>query len=74
VQTAENGRKFIPAAKVWRERYQVTAMTGWRWENNPDLGFPRPYYIGRFKYFAEDELEAFEQSRPRERQHEECAA
>jgi predicted DNA-binding transcriptional regulator AlpA len=49
-------------------------MTGWRWENDPELNFPKPYYIGRFKYFAEDELEAWERSLPRSRQTAEAAA
>lgn len=59
-------KKFIPAPKVWKERYGVTSMTGWRWEHDPDLGFPRAYYVGRYKYFAEDELEAWERALPRE--------
>jgi hypothetical protein len=64
-QVGSRDKKYIPASKVWRDRYGVSPMTGWRWEHDGTLGFPKPYYMGRFKYFAEDELEAWERSLPR---------
>ena len=36
-------------------------MTGWRWDNDPTLNFPKPYRIRKRKYRAEDELDEFDQ-------------
>jgi hypothetical protein len=30
---------LVPDPLVWRE-FGITSMTGWRWSNDPDLGFP----------------------------------
>ena len=49
-QVRSRDKKYIPASKVWRDRYGVSPMTGWRWEHDGTLGFPKPYYMGRFKY------------------------
>ena len=57
--------EFIPAPKVL-ERYGVSDMTLWRWLKDPALGFPRPVYIGRFRYFRISELDAWERALPRE--------
>ena len=55
---------FLPARAVW-ERYGVTSMTLWRWTRDPEMGFPRPFYLGRYRYFRIAELEAWEASRQR---------
>jgi predicted DNA-binding transcriptional regulator AlpA len=31
-------------------------MTIHRWLNDPDLNFPRPVYIGRYRYWVLEEL------------------
>jgi hypothetical protein len=54
-------QKLMPDYKVWRDRYNVTAMTGWRWDRDPDLGFPKPVYIQGRKYRNVDELDAFDE-------------
>ncbi|MDB5444728.1 MAG: transcriptional regulator [Phenylobacterium sp.] len=51
---------YLSATQV-RQRYgNVSQMTIWRWLNNPELGFPRPHYIARRRYFLLTELEAFD--------------
>ena len=55
---------FLPASAVWR-RYGVTSMSIHRWLADPDLGFPKPFYLGRFRFWRIAELEAWESTRPR---------
>ncbi len=57
---------YIPGPKV-RTRYNVTDMTIYRWLNDEDMDFPRPYYFGRFRYWLLAELEAWERAQPRRR-------
>jgi hypothetical protein len=52
---------YLPGPKV-RERYGRTDMTIHRWLNDPEMGFPRPHYFGRFRYWRIDELEAWERA------------
>lgn len=44
----------------------VSRMTLWRIEREPD--FPTPIIVRGRKYYYEDELEVFEESRRRQRQ------
>ena len=37
----------------------VSDMTVWRWLKNPELGFPRPVYIARRRYWKEAEVLAW---------------
>lgn len=50
--------EFVPDPKVWAE-LGVSAMTGWRWTNDPSLGFPPAIKIGRRNYRSRHALEAF---------------
>jgi predicted DNA-binding transcriptional regulator AlpA len=59
--------EYLPAQAVW-ERYGVSSMTGWRWLHREDMKFPRPVYIGRFRYFRVTELQQWERGLPREMQ------
>jgi predicted DNA-binding transcriptional regulator AlpA len=54
--------QYLPARQVW-ERYGVTSMSLWRWLRDPDLRFPRPMRIGRFRYWRLSDLVAWEWSR-----------
>lgn len=65
LQSPEN-KRYLPARKVW-ERYDVTQMTIHRWLRDERMTFPKPIYLGRFRYWDEAELESWEQSRIRER-------
>lgn len=53
---------FLPARHVW-ERYGVTPVTLHRWLADPRLAFPRPTYIGRFRYWKLAVLEQWERER-----------
>lgn len=63
---------FLPARAVW-ERYSVTAMSLYRWLADDTLVFPRPVYIGRFRYWRRSELEEWERTRPRVHQRKTAA-
>lgn len=61
VSTKTDMRRLIPDPQVWK-RYGVTSMTGWRWDRNASLNFPKAVVINRRKYRYEDELEAWERA------------
>lgn len=50
--------ELVPDPKVWRE-FNITPMTGWRWTNDPDLGFPPPIKIRTRCFRSRRALEAF---------------
>ena len=56
-------RKLLTAPQV-RERFgDISDMTLWRWLESPTLGFPRPVYIQRRRFFDAAEIEAWEAKR-----------
>ena len=55
-------KRYLPANQVW-ERYGISFMTLNRWIKRTDIEFPKPIYLGRYRYFDIDELEAFERKR-----------
>lgn len=61
---AATSLEYLPARKVW-ERYGVTSMTIARWLDNEDMGFPRPVYLGRYRYWKLSDLEVWERERAR---------
>lgn len=63
---------WLSAKSTWT-RYNTTSMSLWRWLKDPALGFPRPIFIGRFRYFKLSELEAFDREREAERDRERAA-
>jgi len=61
MQTPSTG--YIGARAV-RARYDgASDMRIWRWLHKPELGFPKPIYINRRRYWNVVELEAWERSR-----------
>ena len=58
-------KRLLPDPQVC-ERYGVTGMTLYRWDRDPDLGFPKPIYIRGRKYRDERELDAFDATRERD--------
>lgn len=60
-----DGVRYVPARFVL-ERYSTNQMTLWRWIRSEHLGFPKPIYIGRQRFWNLGELEAWE-ARQRER-------
>jgi hypothetical protein len=64
-----SGRKLVRL----RDRYPTASrMTRWRIRHEPS--FPAAVVIRKIEYYYEDELQAFEQSRRRTRQHATAAA
>ena len=59
-------QQLISDRKVM-ERYDVTAMTLWRWDKDPNLNFPKPIRIRGRKYRSAEELDAFDAKRAAER-------
>lgn len=49
---------LVPDPRVWRE-FGVTPMTGWRWTNDPALGFPPRIKINNRNYRSRAALDAF---------------
>jgi predicted DNA-binding transcriptional regulator AlpA len=58
---------LIPDHRV-KERYQVNAITIWRWTRDPKLAFPQPIRIRGRNYRCEAELDEFDQRRMAERE------
>lgn len=50
---------YLPASRVWR-RYGVSSMSLHRWLKDPRLGFPRPTYIARRRYWRLSQLRRWE--------------
>ncbi len=45
------------------ERYDISAMTLWRWEHDEKMGLPAPMLVGRRKLYAIEDIELWERSR-----------
>jgi hypothetical protein len=61
----DSQKVYIPATKV-RERYGgISDMSLWRWERNPEMGFPAPITINRRRYWRLTDLERWEYLRER---------
>jgi predicted DNA-binding transcriptional regulator AlpA len=64
IPEAEGDNRLLPARLV-RRRYSVSSMSIHRWLKDPNLAFPRPILIGRFRYWHLAELIAWEATQPR---------
>lgn len=53
---------FLPASRVWK-RYGVTSMTISRWLADERIAFPRPTYVGRFRYWRVADLQEWGRKR-----------
>ena len=54
-------KRFLTAKQV-RHRYgNVSDMTLWRWIRDPKLDFPKPFYIGKHRFWAEADCDAFDE-------------
>lgn len=56
---------FIQARRVC-ELLDTSETTLWRWTRDPDLGFPRPRYVGRTRFWRERDLIGWMEQRPTE--------
>lgn len=48
--------RYVTAAQVRELCGGVSDMSLWRWLQNKELGFPRPRYIGRRRYWREADV------------------
>jgi hypothetical protein len=56
---------YLTARQV-RDRYgDLSEMSLWRWERNPNLGFPTPKRINNRRYWKLADLETWERARAR---------
>jgi hypothetical protein len=54
----EDRDELVPDPQVWRE-FGITPMTGWRWTQDPELGFPPAIKIRTRCFRSRRQLEAF---------------
>ena len=60
-------KRFL-SAKQLRERYgSVSDMTLWRWVRHPKLDFPQPVYINGRRFWAEADVDAFDERQQQQR-------
>jgi predicted DNA-binding transcriptional regulator AlpA len=58
---ADTGRdELVPDPQVWKE-FSISAMTLWRWNQDPALNFPPPIKIRNRNFRSRRELEAFKE-------------
>jgi predicted DNA-binding transcriptional regulator AlpA len=57
-----DGSKYLTRPQV-QKRYHRTRMTIYRWENDPNMGFPKPIVINGRTYHEETQLDDFDRSR-----------
>lgn len=43
-----------------KQRYNRSSQTFWRWDNDPELGFPRPMRIKNRLFYRKSEIENWE--------------
>jgi predicted DNA-binding transcriptional regulator AlpA len=60
--TNELADSFLTGPQV-NERYNISAMTRWRWERNPQLAFPAPMKINNRSYWKRSALDLWERDR-----------
>src|SRR5688572_20688458 len=50
-ELASRGKRYIPGPQVDR-RYNISAMTRWRWGQNAELDFPQPLRVNGRLFFG----------------------
>lgn len=53
---ASTATRRIAAKEVRHLCGGISDMTLWRWLNDNELGFPRPIYIGKRRYWKETDI------------------
>jgi hypothetical protein len=61
--TGPDSTDLLPDPVVARQRYKVDPRTLYRWDNQPELNFPKAIVINRRKYRRIHELETWERQR-----------
>jgi predicted DNA-binding transcriptional regulator AlpA len=55
----ESELNYLVPNKAIAQRFNVTTRTVFRWGSDPSLGFPKPYMVGKRRYFSSAEIEAW---------------
>lgn len=61
--TNDQGDSYLTGPMV-NKRFNISAMTRWRWERNPQLAFPTPIKINTRSYWQLAALQLWESNRP----------
>jgi predicted DNA-binding transcriptional regulator AlpA len=56
---AETPKRLLTAKEVRQRFGNISDMSLWRWIESETLGFPKPVYIMRRRFWDADEVEAF---------------
>jgi predicted DNA-binding transcriptional regulator AlpA len=56
-------RRLLSARQVKQRYGGCSDMALWRWLKDPDLGFPKPEYIRKRRFWKEDLLDDFDERR-----------
>lgn len=51
--------RYLAATQV-QQRFQISRSSLYRWQENPEIGFPRPVKIGHRILWREADLTAFD--------------
>ena len=54
---------LLQSNEVLRRCGNISRMTLWRWENDPEISFPKAKIIRSRRYWREDELQAWIEKR-----------
>ncbi len=57
----DDADSYLPSIKV-RRRYDICSRTLNRWEDNPELGFPKAVRINRRRYWRLADLQDWERA------------
>jgi predicted DNA-binding transcriptional regulator AlpA len=56
---SDNPDEYLTTADLKR-RYNRSSQTFWRWNNDPELGFPKPITIKNRLFYRRSEIEEWE--------------
>ena len=56
-------KRLLKSAAVMARFGGISGQTLWRYNRDPELGFPKPIYINGVRFWDEGEIEAFIENR-----------
>lgn len=59
----QNVSRYLTASQVRTRFGNISSMSLWRWEQDEELGFPKPLIIKGRKFYPEDEIAKWELDR-----------
>jgi hypothetical protein len=62
--TPQDSEVFLDSRAVRRRYCGRSEMALWRWSRDPELGFPKPIYIQKYRYWKLSDLIEWERTRP----------